>query len=353
MAKILDGKPEDFDLGRPPAGDQARDVFTRLPRELRDKPISMRVDLIAAQGKTQSLVKTRGELNARAKAEKLVLDCMLTPLHLNAPDGRRGDGLSGDDQRVVEQKLRFAETVKSLEALEERIGRASEISGGIASLVGALERYVRRFPSDAFVDCAPPQTAQLVSKGETASDAIERRRRRIRELRADLEVVKAAPKPSAEVKKRMRAEISGLAARGTPDVFGMVEYGEQIRWPEVEPKKWAVIVKGEHVPMTPPAAFDALGAFVWLNEKAILAALEKEIDKAADDKSALTDEERKSRSAEILRDILANEREEEVLILLASENGLEISRRLDADPRAVLCLSSDMPPPEVFGIGAH
>ena len=53
-----------------------------------------------------------------------------------------------------------------------------------------------------------------LQKRETLPDAVERCRRRIRELDADLHRVASAPWPSAETKRRARAEIEAIAARG-------------------------------------------------------------------------------------------------------------------------------------------
>jgi hypothetical protein len=60
------------------------------------------------------------------------------------------------------------------------------------------------------VEVEPPK----LNKGETVVDAIERHRRRVRELRADLHRIESATCPSSYAKQRMRAQIGQLAQRG-------------------------------------------------------------------------------------------------------------------------------------------
>jgi hypothetical protein len=54
-----------------------------------------------------------------------------------------------------------------------------------------------------------------LNKGENGIlDAIENRRRRVRELRADLHRIESAPFPSSHAKAQMRAQIGQLAQAG-------------------------------------------------------------------------------------------------------------------------------------------
>jgi hypothetical protein len=56
-----------------------------------------------------------------------------------------------------------------------------------------------------------------LAKGEASLlDAAENRRRRFRELRADLHRIASAPFPSAYAKQQMRAQIEALAMQGAP-----------------------------------------------------------------------------------------------------------------------------------------
>jgi hypothetical protein len=59
----------------------------------------------------------------------------------------------------------------------------------------------------------------------------------------------------------------------------------------------------------------------------------------------LTAEQRESQCAQLMRDLLKAERAEEAVIDAAYRDGLNILRRKDADPRAVLGLSDALPAP--------
>ena len=62
-------------------------------------------------------------------------------------------------------------------------------------------------------------------------DAIENRRRRVRELRADLHRVRSAPLPSSYAKAQMRAMVEQPAMQGAPSVANLIEHDRQIEWP--------------------------------------------------------------------------------------------------------------------------
>jgi len=73
----------------------------------------------------------------------------------------------------------------------------------------------------------PPKLA----KGEASIiDANENRRRRVRELKADLHRLESAPYPSADAKRRLREQIAALAQRGA-QVSLLIEHAEgEIVW---------------------------------------------------------------------------------------------------------------------------
>ena len=69
-----------------------------------------------------------------------------------------------------------------------------------------------------------------LNKGETAIDAIERLRRRGRELKADLHRIESAPYPSTYCKAQMRTQIEQLAMQGAPDISPIVEHDSNVIW---------------------------------------------------------------------------------------------------------------------------
>jgi hypothetical protein len=89
-------------------------------------------------------------------------------------------------------------------------------------------------------------------------------------------------------------------------------------------------------------AIDAFGILCWAFGDSLIAMLEAEVDAMADDAAALDNDERAERESALLAKILEMERVEEAII---EAGGDQAKRRPDADPRAVLGLSSDLPPP--------
>jgi hypothetical protein len=72
-----------------------------------------------------------------------------------------------------------------------------------------------------------------LAKGEAGLlDAVENRRRRVRELEADLHRIRSSPYPSSHCKAQMREIIEQLATRGAPEVSLLIEHDQrEIGWP--------------------------------------------------------------------------------------------------------------------------
>ncbi len=83
----------------------------------------------------------------------------------------------------------------------------------------------------------------------------------------------------------------------------------------------------------------------WLAKDELIERLEGEVDERSDDEHALSDEDRAARLAAIEAECLAVGRDEEHFIEAAAREGFSVQRRPDADPRAVLALSGDLPAP--------
>ena len=79
-----------------------------------------------------------------------------------------------------------------------------------------------------------------------------------------------------------------------------------------------------------------MGLICWINLEALLKRLDAEIDSEADDKNALSHDERQKREAVVLGDLLAVERDEAALVWAAQAQGLPAEHRADVDPCALL-----------------
>ncbi|MGY3614846.1 hypothetical protein [Bradyrhizobium sp. USDA 10063] len=250
---------------------------------------------------------------------------------LQAPRGAGGFGLSDDAPQVAAERSVLEEKLAEQHRLAALNNARSAVYQRAGELVRNIEQAVAARPAG--------RMGQMVKfdlpafKGNIP-DAIEDRRRRGRELMADLNRVRSAPWPSSLAKKKMREQIARLAESGAPRADDAIEHDEPIGFP----------TKSHRVRIfnADPSAIgfvelpDTLGLFAWLHRDALIAALDREIDLAADDDSALTAEQRREAEVEIQRDLLAVEREECRLVEVARSQGLPAEYRIDCDPRAIL-----------------
>ncbi|MFL9824110.1 hypothetical protein [Rhodoplanes sp. SY1] len=230
----------------------------------------------------------------------------------------------------------LSRVVEDIARVEGRAELARASATRVRGLLGAIERWVAGVPADKELSehrgggslATSPTRAR-----EVTAELIETKRRRVRELLADLRQIDAAPYLSANVKARWRAQLDQLAERGRPNVFPSVERGEPIEFPEIAVSNHPAADK-----MVP----DGFSFLVWAFRDHVAAKIDAEIDANADDAAALSDQARREKFREVLGDLLAAEREEETLVAAAK---FDVDRRPDADPRAVLGLASDLPPP--------
>jgi hypothetical protein len=175
----------------------------------------------------------------------------------------------------------------------------------------------------------------MLAKGESGLlDAVENRRRRGRELKADLHRIRSAPFPSSYCKAQMRAEIEALAMRGAPDVTNLIEHDGKIIWPTLR-------VQVQVLNATPGAIgfvemLDTVAMDAWRHKSELIAALDDEINTEADDPAALTHEARQKAEAEVMGDLLDVERQEAALTWLAQSQALPVEFRPDCSPLAIL-----------------
>ena len=273
-------------------------------------------------------------------------------LDISIEEGQLASRSKGDPARdQIEKRLVGLQTDSAI--IKADIARQialqserGEIFTACTFLSDALSKYVARIADSARLHHIAIEPK--MQDGETLADAVERLRRYIRGRRVDLGAVKFAPYPSSESKQRMRAEIEALAERGRPNVFHLIESRDGINWPSQTSQTMTTpIGPNDQAQLMISTTPDALGVMAWIHRDALIARLDKEIESCSTDAEALTDEQRTVKSAAIWADILAYEREEEVLIERMEASGALFLRRQDADPRAVLGLSSDMPEPDV------
>jgi len=196
--------------------------------------------------------------------------------------------------------------------------RAYRFSGGIRPSLRSGLRLIHALP------------------GDPALDAIERLRRRVRELRADQHRIASAPYPSSYVKQRMRVQIEALAIQGAPVVSDLIEHDRKVVWPT---QMLRSEVYNTEVPSLAFAELDAaVPLLVWLHQDFLIKRLDAEIDTEADDKAALSHEARQKAEAEVMGDLLSIERDESSLVWQAQVQNLPVEHRHDISPLALLGL---------------
>ena len=198
-----------------------------MARDLEDK----RHRLIARSRLGASSLATR---TSRKQARRR--PTLRTPLRrLQAPAQDFGHNLKPDSPLVAAAQRTLDKASADFKRLQELSEvRAAQWRASSAALQ-SVEVWLRAGrpggTSLEAVEVSPPAP----SKGEKGLlDQIETRRRRVRELRADLARIAAAPFPSGYCKARMREQVEILAGRGAPDVTALVEHDGDIIWPSQE-----------------------------------------------------------------------------------------------------------------------
>jgi hypothetical protein len=186
------------------------------------------------------------------------------------------------------------------------------ITRWLSSASGTLE-YVR-----------PPKAALL--KNEALPAAIVRLRERIRALASERVKVTRAGTPIADLKAQAKQFVTSAAERGKPTL--VCGHGQDFR------ATFAANVEGANAPRP-----DIAAALAWLNPGAFLLALVADIEKMPQPAFTMSANDRVQKLKALEAELLQCEREEEALIDASEEGeGPIILRRLDADPRAILCI---------------
>jgi hypothetical protein len=183
------------------------------------------------------------------------------------------------------------------------------------------------------IDDAP--LSELLKKGETIAAAVDRQRLRLRECAADRHRVNSAPWPSSEAKAAARLQIERLSDVGAPNLDAAIEFGQPISFATTTLRS---IVRNVETPGAIAHADvpDFLGLLCWLFPAEILKRVSAGLDEIADDKAALSQQQREQMEAEINQSVLAIERAECALIWHAEAAGEIIDFRSDTTPMAAL-----------------
>jgi hypothetical protein len=183
-----------------------------------------------------------------------------------------------------------------------------------------------------------PALSELLRKGETIANAAERYRHRLRELSADLHRVRSSPWPSSLAKEKAKAQIEMLAEAAAPDVDRAIEHNLPVSFGTMTLRSMVRNVDAVGA-VAHAETVDAFGTLCWLFRDQMLAKINAAIDEAADDKVALSQQQREEMEAQINSDMLAAERCECSLIWAAAQRGEVVDFRPDTTPMAALGVS--------------
>ncbi len=258
-------------------------------------------------------------------------------------------GVDADHPDYAAQTRILADADAEIERINARAQAHNLIAGPRATLLRNVESWIRATaPGHDLVDIELVEPPKLL-KGETAATAVERVRRRLRELDADRNRIESAPFPSATAKEVAANYINELADAATPIVSSTVEHGgplvidgKPVEPPIVFASKLARF--DVHTAAGPGvatgAAPDVIGLMAWLFKDQMLARIGEAIDVEADDKIALTHEQRREQLATIAADREHAEQDEAHLLWASYAAGAIVEPRGDMTPSAFLMVQA-------------
>jgi hypothetical protein len=220
--------------------------------------------------------------------------------------GRRRGGPSADDPNVAR--------------LSALIATQNDRHETLAGLVAGCVRWLRALPAGAMLEPVSSKPPDLEA-GQSPEAAVMRLRARIAELSVERLKVSRATEPKAEVKRQLRLSLDAIAKRAKPSL--KLERG-----------------RCEPVFSDPRRDFGltedyAAGLLGWLFPKQLAEAVDAMVDQLPDH-AAVSSADQAKKLAVLSTEIEALERAEEAMIELALAQNVDILRRRNADPAAVL-----------------
>jgi hypothetical protein len=202
-------------------------------------------------------------------------------------------------------------------ALETERDRQSRRHNELHRLINAVQQWLTQLRPGTLLEPAPPVDVSLKT-GEKLTEAIDRTRKEIAMLRQQIASTQRAPLPLADQKKLAQEYVARLWRQARPTV-SIVGDTLRVGW------------RGDCV-----MAEDTAALLAWIAPHLISEAISSELAALPERADALSVQERMRRLSELEAALLRAESQESALIMLAAEDGTEISRRHDMDPRCVL-----------------
>jgi hypothetical protein len=208
------------------------------------------------------------------------------------------------------------------EQLIEKRDRFSQRFDELNVLLNKIKQFLRELPPGVVLEVAPPVRTKLRDDEKVAS-AIARVRLDILSCKQDLAAAQNAPLPVAELKRLVAARVLRMKNNGAPNLT--VDGGKLVLW------------------FTDPRAGDSrcelnevARLLAWFDADRLTARLADEIDALGEPQNPLTPEAKEKKLAELTARMNDLERSEEALVENAQAQGMDVMRRADASPAAVL-----------------
>lgn len=244
---------------------------------------------------------------------------------------------------MILQTRALADADAEIERINSRVAVNNLTAAPRADLLRNINTWLRSTAAGHdFVDVELTDPPKLL-KGETPATAIERVRRRLRELSADENRINSAPFPSSYAKQAAAAYLDRIAA--APIVSNLIEHGGGLvidGKPIEDPITFATkLVSARVDTATGPGVavgeqVDTVGLLAWLFRDQFLARIGEAIDGEAEDKIALSHEQRAEQLAVIRSDREHIEREEAHWLWASFSAGVVVEPRADMTPAAFL-----------------
>lgn len=157
------------------------------------------------------------------------------------------------------------------------------------------------------------------------SQGLEDIRSQIEDLKAERDTIERMPVDEATAHRRAEMWVSSAVTNAMKSAHSPLRF-------VADPSRWRL------------PSFDVLAeTMIAYRGDALASAMKQEISEIYQSEKGLTDAERADRLADLDHSLLSAELSEEALIREAEASGIAVSRRADADPRAVLAHRDALP----------
>ncbi|MDO9411979.1 MAG: hypothetical protein Q7T81_05320 [Pseudolabrys sp.] len=208
--------------------------------------------------------------------------------------------------------------IARLQAVKER---QNQRQVEFAALGAQIDRWLQSLSRNVSLVMAKAVIAEPL-KNETLAGAISRTRDEITAAQQHLRAVMTAPLPKGDLKAKARAHARELERQGKPIVS--IERNGEVKFEFADPQSFGT------------STARTVAILAWLHPEAMAKRLEAEIEALPEPKLALSANEKEKRAGELTAQLDKLERTEEALIEVALSQGLDVIRRSNASPAAVL-----------------